>query len=174
MKMKLLIVVDYQNDFVDGSLGFPKAKEIDQLIAQKIEHYHNNHDDVIFTLDTHYDYYLSTQEGKNLPIKHCLKGSKGHELYGITSKKILPTDKVIEKEVFGSMELGLYLKDNFYEEIEIVGLVSNICVISNAIIARTFSKESKIIVDSNCTASFDEKLNQETLDVLKGLQVYVK
>ena len=81
--------------------------------------------------------------------------------------------KIIEKEVFGSTELGLYLKDNFYEEIELVGLVSNICVISNAVIARTFSKESKIIVDASATSCFDEELNKKALDVMEGLQIDV-
>ena len=171
--MKLLIVVDFQNDFVSGSLGFEKAKTLDEKIALKIDKYHKQGNDVIFTFDTHYDNYLETLEGKKLPVSHCIKGTDGHKLYGLTASKISEDDKVIEKEVFGSMELGLYLKDHFYEEIELVGLVSNICVISNAIVARTFSKESKIIVDASCTSCFDEGLNQKALDVMEGLQIEV-
>lgn len=171
--MKLLIVVDFQNDFVTGSLGFEKATLLDSIIASKIDKYHQEGNDVIFTFDTHYDDYLETQEGKKLPVKHCIKGTIGHNLYGETAKRLTEKDKIIEKEVFGSSELGLYLKDNFYEEIELVGLVSNICVISNAVIARTFSKESRIIVDASATSCFDEELNKKALDVMEGLQIEV-
>lgn len=171
--MKLLIVVDFQNDFVNGSLGFEKAVSLDKIIAEKIDKYHNEGNDVIFTFDTHYENYLDTQEGKKLPVSHCIKGTNGHKLFGETAKKLTSKDKIIEKEVFGSTELGLYLKDNFYEEIELVGLVSNICVISNAVIARTFSKESRIIVDASATSCFDEELNKKALDVMEGLQIDV-
>ena len=171
--MKLLVVVDFQNDFVDGALGFPKAKELEDKIADKIMKYRENKDDVLFTFDTHFDNYLETQEGVKLPVKHCLKGSEGHKLYGKINDLVTKKDKKIEKEVFGSSELGLYLKKKKYSEIEFVGLVSNICVISNCVIARTFSKESKIIVDAKCTSSFDESLNEKCLDILEGLQVEV-
>ena len=159
--MKLLIVVDFQNDFVSGSLGFEKAKELDKNIASKIDKYHQEGNDVIFTFDTHYENYLETLEGNKLPVPHCIKGTDGHKLYGEVALKITSNDKIIEKEVFGSMELGLFLQEHFYDEIELVGLVSNICVISNAVVARTFSKESKIIVDASCTSCFDEELNQD-------------
>lgn len=171
--MKLLIVVDFQNDFVSGSLGFEKAKELDKNIALKIDKYHEEGNDVIFTFDTHYENYLETLEGNKLPVPHCIKGTDGHKLYGETALKFTSNDKIIEKEVFGSMELGLFLKEHFYDEIELVGLVSNICVISNAVVARTFSKESKIIVDASCTSCFDEELNQKALDVMEGLQIEV-
>lgn len=170
---KLLLVIDYQKDFVDGSLGFEKAKHIDSNIANKIDEYRKENNDVIFTFDTHYEDYLNTMEGKLLPIPHCIKGSEGHKLYGLTAKKLLPSDLIFEKEVFGSKELGKYLENNFYDEIELVGIVSNICVISNAIIARSFSKESKIIVDANCVASMDDEMNKKVLDVMEGLQISV-
>ena len=171
--MKLLVVVDFQNDFVDGALGFDDAKILDEKIASKIDKYHSESNDVVFTFDTHYADYLKTQEGMLLPVPHCIKGTDGHKLYGKTATKLQANDLIIEKEVFGSKELGLYLETKNYQTIEFVGLVSNICVISNAIIARTFSKESKIIVDASCTSCFDKELNQKTLDVMEGLQIEV-
>lgn len=171
--MKLLVVVDYQKDFVDGALGFKDANLLDERIARKIDLYHQNNDDVIFTFDTHYENYLQTEEGKNLPVKHCIKGTVGHELFGITKSKMTKKDRIIKKEIFGSKELGKILEKKFYNEIEFVGLVSNICVISNAVIARTFSKESVIIVDALCTDSFDKELNEKCFDVMEGLQIKV-
>ena len=171
--MKLLVVVDFQNDFVDGALGFEDAKILDEKIASKIDKYHSESNDVVFTFDTHYADYLKTQEGMLLPVPHCIKGTDGHKLYGKTATKLQANDLIIEKEVFGSKELGLYLETKNYQTIEFVGLVSNICVISNAVIARTFSKESKIIVDASCTSCFDKELNQKTLDVMEGLQIEV-
>lgn len=168
--MRLLIVVDFQNDFVDGSLGFAKAKDLEDRIYQKINQYHQNHDDVLFTFDTHYDNYLGTQEGKNLPVVHCLEGTNGCELYGrIKDMK----GYRIKKNTFGASELFTFLKNSRYTEIELVGLVSNICVISNAIIAKASLPEAKIIVDASCTASFDESLHEKALDVMAGLQIEI-
>lgn len=168
---KLLLVVDFQNDFVDGALGFEGASDLDDLIVSKIKTYLNNGDDIIYTLDTHYENYLETQEGKRLPIIHCLKGTKGHEVYGKTAKYLNNALKVFEKDTFGSLELGIFLKDKNYHEIELTGLVTNMCVISNAIIAKTALPEARIVVDKKASKSFNEDLHNKTIDVLKGLQV---
>lgn len=170
---RLLMVIDFQNDFVDGALGFPKAKDIEQVIADKIESYRKEGQSVLFTYDTHYEDYLNTQEGKSLPITHCIKDSDGWQLYGKIKAMQLPEDKVFTKVTFGSLDLANYLKDQDYDEIEVCGLVSNICVLSNAVLAKAALPEAKIIVDAKATASFDEKLHQETLHVLKGLQITV-
>ena len=106
---KLLIVVDYQNDFVDGALGFPKAKEIENNIVNKINEYKNNNDEVIYTLDTHYENYMTTKEGENLPIPHCIKGTFGHEIHGKV-KELSNGHLLIEKETFGSRDLMKYLE----------------------------------------------------------------
>ena len=108
---KLLVVVDYQNDFVTGTLGFEGAKELEPYIASLIKEYKSNGDDVIFTLDTHYDNYNETIEGENLPISHCIKGTPGHKLYGSVYDMSLP-HRVFEKETFGSSKLFEYLKEN--------------------------------------------------------------
>ena len=171
MKKNLLVVIDFQNDFVDGALGFPKAQAIDKKIASKINDYRSKGYDVLFTYDTHYENYLETQEGKKLPVPHCIYGTFGHDIYGLTKATMKDEDKKIIKTVFGSKELGFYLEQNKYEKIEFVGVVTNICVISNVVIARTFSQESAIVVDCSCVASNDDSLNNKCLDVLESLQV---
>ena len=170
---KCLIVVDFQNDFVDGALGFPGADKLDQIIENKIKDYLINNQDILYTLDTHYDNYLETQEGIRLPIIHCIDNTKGHEVYGNTKKYLKDAKKVFKKNTFGSLELGNFLKDKDYDEIEIAGLVTNMCVISNAIIAKSALPEARIVVDSKASLSFDEDLHNKTLDVLKGMQVDV-
>lgn len=170
---KCLVVVDYQNDFVSGSLGFEKAKELDSKIANLIEKYHNNSDDVVFTLDTHYDDYMNTIEGKSLPVPHCIKGTIGHNLYGKVSHSVKESDLLFEKNTFGSDKLFEYLKNNRYSSIELVGVVTNICVISNAVIAKTAQPETEIIVNKNLVASNDNKLNDEALSVMSSFQIKI-
>ncbi len=171
---RLLIVVDMQNDFVDGALGFEGADGIIEGIASKIRSYKDNNDEVVYTLDTHFDNYPDTQEGRNLPVPHCIKGSSGHELVpGL--KDLLADCLCFEKPTFGSLKLANYINSNEdkYDVIEVCGLVSNICVISNAIITKAAAPEAQIIVDSTLTDSFDKTLNSETFDILKGVQVTV-
>lgn len=167
---KLLIVVDFQNDFVNGSLGFPEAAALADGISAKINEYKN--DEIIYTLDTHYDNYLDTKEGQKLSVPHCIKGSAGHCLYGDT-KYLLRDKKYFEKNTFPSLELGKYLEGKNYDIIELCGLVSNICVLSNAIIAKSACPESEIIVDSSLTASPDKTLHEKELDIMRGLQITV-
>lgn len=170
---KCLVVVDYQNDFVSGSLGFEKAKELDSEIANLIEKYHNNSDDVVFTLDTHYEDYMDTNEGKYLPVPHCIKGTDGHNLYGKVSHSVKESDLLFEKNTFGSDKLFEYLKNNRYSSIELVGVVTDICVISNAVIAKTAQPETEIIVNKNLVASNDDKLNDEALSVMSSFQIKI-
>lgn len=180
---RLLIVVDYQKDFVGGSLGFPEAELLDERIAAKIDAYHREGDVVAFTLDTHTKQYLETQEGKNLPIPHCIDGTPGWELYGKTADARIDRDLLFRKTTFGSSTLFEHLNRaqhaaaevgvQPFSSIELVGLVSNICVVSNAVIAKTACPDVPVIVDAACTASNDSKLNEKTLDVLEGLQVRV-
>lgn len=167
---KLLIVVDYQKDFVDGSLGFKGAEALDSGIAAKIEEYKN--DEIIYTLDTHFKNYADTREGKSLSIPHCIKGTDGHALYGETAA-LLKGKRCFEKNTFPSLELGKYLEGKDYDVIELCGLVSNICVISNAVIAKAACPEAEIIVDGSLTASADISLHEKSLDVMRGLQITV-
>lgn len=180
---KLLIVVDFQNDFVDGALGFPGAEKLEEPIARKIEAYREAGDLVAFTLDTHKRTYLQTQEGKNLPVEHCIEGTPGHKLYGRVAELMGGADPVFCKPAFGSSELFGWLRTaqeaanemgmTPFSSIELVGLVSNICVISNAVIAKTACPEVPVIVDAACTASHDPALHEKCLDVMEGLQIQV-
>lgn len=167
---KLLVIIDYQNDFVNGSLGFDGAENLESGIIKKIAEYEN--DEIIYTLDTHTENYMNTFEGKNLPVPHCIKGTNGHEIYGQV-KELLKGKKCFEKNTFPSLELGKYLEGKDYDKIELCGLVSNICVISNAVIAKAACPEAEIVIDSNLTASSDGDLHQKALDVMKGLQITI-
>lgn len=180
---KLLIVVDYQNDFVDGALGFPGAELLEGRIAAKIDAYREAGDEIAFTLDIHGKNYLNTLEGTNLPVEHCIDGTVGAELYGSIADRVTTCDPVFEKPTFGSKELFGRLvamqkaADEVgtkpFESIEFVGLVSNICVIANAVLAKTACPEVPIIVDASCTGSFDEELQNKAFDVMEGLQIQV-
>lgn len=173
--MKYLFVIDYQNDFVDGALGFPGAEKLDEKIAAKVRQYGKGH--VFFTRDTHFENYLSTREGRNLPVVHCIKGTKGWEVYGETAKALAEVDAPgIDKLVFGmdvTDPTTANLLPKSADEIELVGLVSNICVVSNAVVLQSKYPEAAIVVDAACTDSFDKALHEKVLDVLSGFQVTV-
>lgn len=169
----LLIVVDYQTDFVTGSLGFPEAEEIESLIAQKISEYRACGGDIAFTLDSHDESYPGTQEGKKLPVPHCYRGTGGWELYGRVRELVREDDMCFFKPAFGSAELFDLLRVSDYERVELVGLVSSICVISNAVLAKTALPEAEIVVDASCTAGADKKLHDSALDIMAGLQITV-
>jgi len=175
IKMDCLFVIDYQNDFVDGALGFPGAEKLDPLIAARVRAYGPGR--VWFTRDTHGTDYLSTREGRHLPVVHCVRGSKGWENYGETAKALEEVGAVgIEKPAF-----GLDISDPRVaaalppaaDRIELCGLVSSICVVSNAVVLQSRYPNAQIVVDAGLTAGPDEKLHQETLDVLGGLQAEV-
>jgi nicotinamidase-related amidase len=171
---KLLFVIDYQADFVNGALGFPGADKLDEGIARKVHEYGPGR--VYFTRDTHSQEYLSTQEGCNLPVEHCLKGSGGWQVYGETRKALEEVQAVgIDKVAFGmSPEQLLALPDPAeVEAVELIGLVSNICVLSNAVLLKSRYPEAKLSVDETLTASFDPALHDAALMVLKGIQVDV-
>ena len=170
---RLLVVVDYQNDFVDGALGFKGAELISHNIAELIKEFRNQGDEVVFTYDTHNEDYLNTVEGKNLPVPHCLRGSDGWQLYPEINA-LLGDAKVFEKPGFGSKELGHYIEENDFYEIFLCGLVSDICVFSNAIIAKaSASPYTKIKVVRNATSSFDLDMQEKSFDVLKHLHIEI-
>jgi len=166
-----LIVIDFQNDFINGSLGFKKAEELIEPIAEKIKQYRSSNDDIIFTYDTHDKNYAETQEGKKLPVAHCIKNTHGHILNAEIEALRHPSDKCFEKCTFGSDKLFDYLRKTPYKNIELCGLVSNICVISNAVICKTAQPETPIQVDINCTSSFNEKLNKAALAIMESIQI---
>ena len=172
---RYLFVIDYQNDFVNGALGFPGAEKLDEKIAAKVRAYGKGQ--VLFTRDTHFENYLSTREGKNLPVPHCIKGSHGWQVYGETAKALAEVEAPgIDKLVFGmdvTDPATAAVLPPQADEIELVGLVSNICVISNACVLQARYPEARIIVDAELTASMDPVMHEKVLDVLEGFQVKV-
>ena len=173
--MKLLIVIDMQNDFIDGAFGTKEAVAIVPKVAEKIAKWRSEGGEVVFTRDTHQKEYLQTQEGKNLPVVHCVEGTDGWQI-----SKDLPVsddDKIINKPTFGSKELGLYLeelaKENTIDEIEVIGLCTDICVISNALLIKAFLPEIPVTVDSSCCAGVTPKSHDTALEAMKMCQINI-
>lgn len=167
---KLLIVVDMQNDFIDGRLGTHEAEIIVPLVIEKIKAYEDAEDEIIFTQDTHAEDYLSTQEGKKLPVVHCRKGTRGWELEDTIGKF---SGKRFEKNTFGSTECMDYVKAGAYEFIELVGLCTDICVISNAMLLKAALPEAFITVDSSCCAGVTPESHETALEAMKMCQIAV-
>ena len=172
MKKKLFIVVDMQNDFVTGSLETKEAQAIVPRIKKEIESL-NLEDDLIFTRDTHYDNYFDTLEGKLLPVKHCINKTFGHEivqdLLGIRGSLTL------NKMTFGSKSLQCHLEvhGDKYDEIHYVGLVSDICVVSNVLLARMVLPNTRIIVHADMCAGTTPEKHKMALEVMKSCQIEV-
>lgn len=169
--MNILLVVDVQNDFISGALGSESAKQIVPLVAEKVRIFDGK---VIFTKDTHSENYLNTMEGRNLPVKHCIKGTVGHDIpTEIGSEKY----EIIEKPGFGSPKLIQRLQNldsqEKLESITIIGICTDICVVVNALTIKSFFPETPIIVDSICCAGVTDELHQKALDVMAGCQIQV-
>ena len=168
---KLLLVVDYQKDFVDGSLGFSGAEQLEGPICEKIEACRAQGAEVAFTFDTHKENYLETQEGRLLPVPHCILGTPGWELYGRVADYCTPGTPCFHKPAFGSMALAYYVKTQGYEEVELCGLVSNICVLSNAVLVKAALQAASLNVFINtktlCNRALAQELNEKCLHLLE-------
>ena len=167
--MKTLIVVDMQNDFITGALGTPEAQAIVPKVKKKIEEYRKLGHKIVFTKDTHYDDYLDTMEGEKLPIKHCIKGTYGWKL---ANGLYVKDDPVIEKHQFGYPVWDDCI-DIWYDEMELVGLCTDICVISNALIIKSMTRTREITVDASCCAGTTPENHKAALQVMKSCQINV-
>ncbi|MDR2532990.1 MAG: cysteine hydrolase [Oscillospiraceae bacterium] len=167
---KLLLVIDMQNDFITGALGSSQAQKIVPAVSAKIEEYRRNGGKIIFTRDTHGADYLSTQEGKFLPVPHCIEGTEGHL---ITAELNTNDCEVFDKPNFGSLELAQKATDGNYDEIELCGLCTDVCVVSNALILRARLPEVKIKVDAGCCAGVSAESHNAALLVMKMCHVEV-
>ena len=168
-----LVVIDYQKDFVDGSLGTNEAQQIDSAVAREIAKCRDEGWDVVFTMDTHGEDYLETSEGKHLPVVHCVRGTDGHALAEAAHRGRIEKDRVIEKPTFGSQELYELLKREQPGRIELIGLVTDICVLTNAVLAKTACPEAEVLVDASCCAGTTPEMHDAALRVLESLQVEV-
>lgn len=173
--MKTLIVVDMQNDFIDGALGTPEARAIVPNVKKKIEEYRSRGDDIIFTRDTHYDDYLSTLEGKNLPVKHCIHYTDGWQIHNelVPNIAMEMRERVLNKYTFGRLDLGEYFP-RCPEEIELVGLCTDICVISNAMILKATYPDIPIAVDASCCAGVTPESHKNALEAMKMCQIEIR
>lgn len=174
--MKYLIVVDMQKDFITGSLGTEEAKAILPKVIDKVSHYDGQ---IIFTKDTHTGDYLNTQEGRNLPVKHCIQGEEGWFLADELEEAAAEGGwKIYQKPAFGSVELAEALKKENesapIEEIELCGLCTDICVISNALLLKAFLPEVPVSVDAACCAGVTPKSHRNALEAMKMCQVLIK
>lgn len=173
---RYLIVVDVQNDFVSDALGTPEAQQIVPAVVKKIKEYSGN---ILVTLDTHQENYLDTQEGHLLPVKHCIQDTQGWQLASEVENVLSKKDaKVYTKPTFASVQLAQELKaiheKNPIEEIELVGLCTDICVISNAIMLKGFMPDVPIYVDASCCAGVTPEKHDAALEVMKSCQIYVR
>ena len=176
--MKTLVVVDMQNDFITGSLGTPEAQAIVPNVMKKIKEYRENGDLIVFTRDTHEVGYLDTREGKKLPVEHCIKGTWGWKI----ADGLFNGEYLINKPTFGSNSLVRYLAHEFWHggnghftEIELVGLCSDICVISNALLLKaTFYNDCEITVDATCCAGVTPETHEAALRTMEMCQINVK
>lgn len=176
--MKVLVVVDMQKDFIDGSLGTKEAEEIVEAVENKIKSLETD-DKLYFTMDTHEENYLETQEGKNLPVVHCVRDSDGWQLNDSLKKY---ADKLAEdiicKPCFGSYDLAHKIaqlsKQDKIDEIELVGLCTDICVISNALLLKSALPEVVISVDSTCCAGVTPQSHNNALEAMKMCQIVIK
>ena len=181
-KKKVLIVIDVQNDFVTGSLGTPEAQAIVPNIVKKVEEYRSNEDGIIFTKDIHYDNYLETAEGKKLPIPHCIAGTVGcdiiPELNPDLSLNLAFNEKIYNKETFGyhwdhAAWLGWLRDAKPIYKIEIIGLCTDICVVTNALCLKTCYPNIELTVDASCCAGTTPDKHKAALDVMESCQINV-
>lgn len=176
--MNVLIVVDMQNDFIDGALGTSEALAIVPAVIEKIRNFNGR---ILYTRDTHSNYYLDTQEGRLLPVPHCIKGTHGWEIRPEIAA--LQQEQPIDKTTFGSTALGEMLKvqdedlkfhgEPGIESVTLIGLCTDICVISNALLVKAFLPEVQVIIDASCCAGVTPASHKTALEAMKMCQITI-
>ena len=169
---KALVVVDMQNDFIDGALGTTEAQEMLPRMVAKLTAEQAAGTVLVFTMDTHGADYLQTQEGQKLPVEHCIRGTAGWQIADALQPFVREAAAILEKPTFGATALPAVLVD--YDEIELVGLCTDICVISNALLAKAFYPEKRITVDAACCAGVTPESHANALAAMRMCQVEVR
>jgi nicotinamidase-related amidase len=168
----ILIVVDMQNDFIDGALGTAEAVSIVPAVEEKIKNFSGK---IFFTRDTHEENYLETQEGKNLPVKHCISGTDGWQIR--PNLAAFCKEEPVNKVTFGSLDLGIRLqeenKKESIESITLIGLCTDICVISNAMLIKACLPEVKILIDASCCAGVTPQSHETALRAMEACQIEI-
>ena len=173
MMRKILIVIDMQNDFIDGALGTKEAQDIIENVKAKIRTYPK--ENIFATMDTHEDTYMQTQEGKYLPVPHCIRGTEGWKIRSDVAE-LLAGAQVIGKPTFGSTILAEEVKklaDKEEIELELIGLCTDICVVSNALLLKAFMPEVPITVDASCCAGVTPEKHLAALETMRSCQITV-
>ena len=175
MKDKILVVIDMQNDFVTGALGTKEAQAIVPNVVAKIKEYKKQGYPVLATMDTHHSNYLQTNEGRHLPIEHCLEDTTGWKLVPEIDPLIRDVDRV-RKSQFANYALSRLIMIHFQNkcEIELVGVCTDICVVSNALLLKSYKPEATITVDASCCAGTTPEAHEAALKVMKSCQIEVK
>ena len=171
---KLLIVIDMQNDFIDAALGTKEAVSIVDAVKEKIRSYPA--EDVIATMDTHGENYMDTQEGKYLPVPHCIRGTEGWKIRP-DIEELLKGAKIYEKPTFGSVKMAADLKalsEREEIELELIGLCTDICVVSNALMLKAHFPEAQITVDATCCAGVTQKAHLAAINTMRSCQIDIK
>lgn len=164
-----LLVIDMQNDFITGSLGTKEAEKIVPFVKSRIEKAINTGEDIFFTKDTHYDSYLDTKEGTFLPVKHCIDGTLGHDICDELKPFEKNAKEIFIKNTFGFKDFPKYLEE--YDKITLIGLCTDICVISNALLIKAFYPERNIIVEKNLCAGTTIENHTSALNVMKSCHI---
>ncbi len=167
---KLLVVIDMQKDFVSGSLGTPEAQSVVKKVVAKVTGHSGT---LAYTLDTHEPNYLETSEGKHLPVPHCIKGEEGHQLVD-PLKEPLKNAMVFEKPTFGSVELATYIAgDEAITQVELIGVCTDICVVSNALLIKAMRPELPVLVDASCCAGTTIENHEAALQTMRSCQIEI-
>lgn len=191
--MKAIVVIDMQNDFIDGVLGTPEAQAIVPVMVERLREFDSTENLILFTKDTHYENYLETQEGKNLPVPHCIEGTPGWSInkqissyvdyeshFAGYSSRTIRKSRIL-KPTFGSTELGELIRDltthngeNYeIDEVILMGVCTDICVISNAMLIKAYCPELKVTVDASCCAGVTPESHKNALAAMKMCQINV-
>ncbi len=176
MENKYLIIVDMQKDFVTGALGSAEARAIVPAVVEKLDSFDGT---ILFTKDTHHADYLTTQEGKNLPVEHCIEGSEGWELISELQRfaDARGTGSVYKKEAFGSVALAEALRAENEKKpissIELIGVCTDICVVSNALLIKAYLPEVPVLVNAACCAGVTPEKHEAALETMRSCQITV-
>lgn len=171
MAKHVLAVIDMQNDFIDGALGTKEAEAIVEKVAAQIRDFEG---EVVYTRDTHFEGYLGTQEGKRLPVPHCIKDTEGWQIREQVRQACAGDVKIFDKPAFGSVELAAHLKDMpDLESVTLIGLCTDICVISNALVIKAFLPEVTVRVNAGCCAGVTPESHKNALEAMKMCQVEI-
>lgn len=168
---KVLVVIDMQNDFITGVLGNSECRAVVPHVVKRVQEAVNDHTDLLFSQDTHQENYLSTQEGRKLPIPHCIENTDGWNIIPELEETAEQKGIVFKKETFGSRDIAEYVKAHGYEEVELIGVCTDICVISNAMTIKSFVPEAEISVNEACCAGVTPQSHRTAVEAMKACQI---